>query len=158
MADSVEFSAFTKRELGRLAKTFTLMGDEAIEKSRKVAYEISDLALQKIKEKARTRTVSAGAVRRVADGGVLSKTSKTGRITIGYANQRFSGGATTGLLWGPLEFGTKRSDLKQFPTYSGRFGAGSRGWFIYPTLREFQPQLTLMYIKAMGEAIKDWNN
>jgi hypothetical protein len=158
MADSVEFSAFTKRELGRLAKTFTLMGDEAVERSRKIAYEISDLSLQKIKQAAYKRTISAGAVRRVVDGAVLSKTSKTGRITIGYANQRFSGGANTGLLYGPLEFGTKRSDLKQFPTYSGRFGAGSRGWFIYPTLREFQPQLTLMYIKAMNEAVKEWSN
>lgn len=132
------------------------MGEQAVEKSREIAHKISDLSLQKIKQAASTRTVSAKAVKRVAEGGTLSKTSKTGRVLIGYASQRFSGGATTGLLWGPLEFGTKRSDLKQFPSYSGRYGAGSRGWFIYPTLRKFQPELTLMYIKSMNEVVKEW--
>ena len=166
MADNVEFSAFTKRELGKLAKTFTLMGEEAVEESRRVAYDISLLAESKIKAAAYSRTKSAGAVRRVVDGASVSRTSKTGRLSYGFAGQRFSGGATTQRLWGGLEFGSTirpRKDgtirrFNQFPQWSGRYGAGSRGWFIYPTLREIQPELTLIYIRAMNDAIKDWSN
>lgn len=155
MADSVEFSAFSQRELRRLAKTFTLMGEEAVEKSREVAYEVSELAKDEIKATGNTRIKSREAVRRVVDGASVSRTSKTGRLSYGFAGQRFSGGATTQMLWGGLEFGS--SKYKQFPTWSGRFGKGSRGWFIYPTLRKIQPELTNRYLKAMNEAIKGWN-
>lgn len=166
MSDNVEFSAYTQRELRALAKTFTLMGDDAVEESRKVAYDISILAKNAIKDAGYTRTVSAKAVRRVVDGVSVSRTSKTGRLSYGFAGQRFSGGATTQRLWGGLEFGSTiklRKDgsvrrFNQFPIWSGRFGAGSRGWFIYPTLRSIQPQLTLKYLQAMNKVVKAWKN
>ena len=166
MADGVEFSAFTERELRRLAKTFTLMGDEAVENSRKVAFEIAELAKDEIRSAGYTRTKSGKAVKRVVDGASISRTSKTGRLSYGFAGQRFSGGATTQRLWGGLEFGSSvklRKDgsvrrLNQFPEYSGRYGKGSRGWFIYPTLRKIQPELTGKYLKAMAQVVKRWGN
>lgn len=156
MADSVEFSAFTQRELGKLAKTFTLMGDDAVEESRKVASDIAEFAKDEIKSAGYSRTKSGKAVRRVVDGASISKSSKTGRLSYGFAGQRFSGGATTQMLWGGLEFGSLK--YKQFPSYSGRYGKGSRGWFIYPTLRKIQPELTGKYLRAMAEVIKRWGN
>lgn len=166
MAGEVEFSAYSKRELASLAKTFTLMGDEAVDGARKVSYEIASLAQDKIKQAGYSRTKSAGAVRKVVDGSTVSRTSKTGRLSFGFAGQRLSGGGTTQQLWGGLEFGSSirpRKDgtvrrLNQFPEYSGRFGAGSRGWFIYPTLRAIQPQLTLMWMKEVNNVIKNWKN
>ena len=112
MADSVEFSAFTQRELGKLAKTFTLMGDDAVEESRKVASDIAEFAKDEIKSSGYSRTKSGKAVRRVVDGASISKSSKTGRLSYGFAGQRFSGGATTQMLWGGLEFGSLK--YKQF--------------------------------------------
>lgn len=156
MADSVEFSAFTQRELGKLAKTFTLMGDDAVEESRKVASDIAEFAKDEIKSAGYSRTKSGKVVRRVVDGASISKSSKTGRLSYGFAGQRFSGGATTQMLWGGLEFGSLK--YKQFPSYSGRYGKGSRGWFIYPTLRKIQPELTGKYLRAMAEVIKRWGN
>lgn len=166
MSDSVEFSAYSKRELASLAKTLSLMGDEAVEGARKVSYEIASLAQDRIKSAGYARTKSAGAVRRVVDGSTVSRSSKTGRLSFGFAGQRLSGGGTTQQLWGGLEFGSSvrlRKDgtvrrLNQFPEYSGRFGAGSRGWFIYPTLRSIQPQLTLMWMKEVNNVIKNWKN
>lgn len=158
MADNADFSAFSKRELGKLAKTFTLMGDDAIEESKEVAFEIAKMAEEEIKQAGYSRNVSAKGVRRVVDGVSVSRTSKTGRLSYGFANQRFSGGATTKQLWGAYEFGTKRNNLKQFPRYSGNYGKGARGWFIYPTLRKIQPQLTLKYISAMNKIVKKWAN
>jgi hypothetical protein len=156
MADSVEFSAFSQRELRSLAKTFDRMGDEAVDKSRAVAYDIASLAKSEIKQSGYSRTVSAKGVRRVVDGASISRTSKTGRLSYGFAGQRFSGGGSTKILWRGLEFGSK--NFRQFPTFSGRFGKGSRGYFIFPTLRKIQPELTLKYIRAMNSAIREWAN
>lgn len=166
MADNVEFSAYSKRELASLAKTFTVMGDDAVESARKVSYEIASLAQNEIRQAGYSRDKSAKAVRRVVDGATVSRTSKTGRLSYGFAGQRFSGGATTQKLWGGLEFGSSirpRKDgtvrrWEQFPQYSGRYGAGSRGWFIYPTLRKIQPQLTLMWMREVNKVVKGWKN
>lgn len=156
MSDNVEFSAFTKRELGRLAKTFQTMGDDAVEESKKVAFDISILAKDEIKDAGYARTKAAPAVRRVVDGVSVSRTSKTGRLSYGFAGQRFSGGATTQVLWRGLEFGSKR--FKQFPVWSGRYGVrGSAGYFIFPTLRKIQPQLTLKYLQAMNKVVQNWS-
>ena len=105
MNDNVQFSAFTKRELGKLAKTFQTMGDEAVEESRKVAYYISLLAQSEIKSAGYSRTKANKAVKRVVDGASVSRSSKTGRLSYGFANQRLSGGGSTRTLWQGLEFG-----------------------------------------------------
>jgi hypothetical protein len=102
------------------------------------------------------RTVSAKGVRRVVDGASISRTSKTGRLSYGFAGQRFSGGGSTKILWRGLEFGSK--NFRQFPAFSGRLGRGSKGYFIFPTLRKIQPELTLKYVKAMNDAVKGWAN
>jgi hypothetical protein len=156
MADSAEFSAFSQRELRSLAKTFQVMGDEAVDKSKAIAYEISQISKKEIAQAGYGRTVSAKGVRRVVDGASISRTSKTGRLSYGFAGQRFSGGGSTKILWRGLEFGSK--NFKQFPSFSGRFGRGSKGYFIFPTLRKIQPQLTLKYVKAMNDAVKGWAN
>jgi len=154
--DNVEFSAFTKRELGKLAKTFQTMGDEAVEESRKVAYDISLLAQSEIKSAGYSRTKANKAVRRVVDGASVSRSSKTGRLSYGFANQRLSGGGSTRTLWQGLEFGSRK--FKQFPTWSGRAPrGGSNGYFIFPTLRKIQPQLTLKYLQAMNKVVQNWS-
>ena len=150
MADSVEFSAFSKRELGKLAKTFTVMGEDAVARSKEVAFDIALLAKDRIRDAGYGRTRSAGAVRRVVDGVTASKSSKTGRLSYGFVNQRFSGGATTQKLWGGLEFGSKFR--KQFPIWSGQ-----TGYFIYPTLRAIQPELTLRYLREMNKVVEEWS-
>ena len=130
-------SAYSQRELRQLAKAFSLMGDDAVEESKRIAGTLAEYATKEIQSAAYRRTKAAGAVRRVADGAKVSKSSKTGRIDIGFASQRLSGGGNTQKLWAGLEFGSNR--YKQSPSYSGRVGRGSRGWFIYPTLPRWQP-------------------
>lgn len=155
-ADSVDFSPFSKRELSSLAKTFTTMGDNSVDSAKRISYEIASLAQNKIRQAGYSRTKSGKAVRRVVDGSTVSRTSKTGRLSFGFAGQRFSGGASTQKLWGGLEFGSDR--FKQFPSWSGRYGRGSRGWFIYPTLRQIQPELTLKWMKEVNQIVKDWKD
>lgn len=151
-------SAYSKREIGLVAKALSNMGDEAIDEARKLAGSLSEYALQEIRQAGYQRTKSAGAVKRVVDGATISKSSKTGRISIGFARQRLSGGATTQQLWGGLEFGAPLDKYPQFPRWSGQYGKGSRGWFIYPTLRKIQPELTNKWEQAVNQIIKKWAN
>lgn len=147
-------SAYSQRELRQLAKAFSLMGDEAVDEAKTVAGKMADFALDKIRQAGYQRQKAQGAVRAVVDGAKVSKSSKTGRIDIGFARQRLSGGGNTQQLWGGLEFGSNR--FKQFPAWSGRVARGSRGWFIYPTLREIQPELTDKWEKVADGIVSKW--
>ena len=91
---------------------------------------------------------------RIAEGSVVSKSSKIGELNIGFARQKFSGGGTTQQLWAGYEFGSNK--FKQFPSWSGVFGKGSRGWFIYPTLRKEQPYLIDQWEKSFANIVKEW--
>ena len=79
---------------------------------------------------------------------------KIGEISYGFASQKFSGGATTQQLWGGEEFGSNK--YKQFPIWSGKYNRGSKGWFIYPTLRRLQPEIIAQWETAFSEIIKEW--
>lgn len=149
-------SQYSQRELRQLAKAFSLMGDDAVDEAKQVAGEMAEYARQEIRQAGYERQKAAGAVRAVVDGTKVSKSSKTGRLDIGFASQRLSGGGNTQKLWAGLEFGSNR--FKQFPTYSGRFGRGSRGWFIYPTLRKIQPELTKKWEQTADTIVKKWAN
>ena len=149
-------SQYSQRELRQLAKAFNLMGEEALDEAKQVAGSMADFALKEIKQAGYARQKAAGAVRATVDGAKVSKSSKTCRIDIGFARQRLSGGGNTQELWGGLEFGSSR--FKQFPSYSGRYGKGSRGWFIYPTLRKIQPELTRKWEEATDTIVKKWAN
>ena len=154
--DNLDFTPFTKRELRQLAKTISSMGDNAVKEAATSSNALATYAAQEIRQAAYGRTFGATAVRRIVDGASISKTSKTGRITYGFASQKFSGGATTQMLWGGYEFGS--IEYKQFPSWSGKYGDGSRGWFIYPTLRKIQPELTKKWIEALNRVVKVWDN
>ena len=153
---SEAISAYSQKELRQLAKAFSLMGDDAISKAKTVSYDLANYAKTEITKAGYQREKSAKAVRKVVDGASVSRSSKTGRLSYGFAGQRFSGGATTQVLWRGLEFGSK--NYKQFPTWSGRYGRGSRGWFIYPTLREVQPELSQRWTNEMNDVVKVWDN
>jgi len=101
-----------------------------------------------------TKTNTSGSIR-IATGAVVSKSSKIGEISYGFARQKFSGGGTTQQLWGGLEFGSNTK--KQFPVWSGREGRGSRGWFIYPTLRSIQPEILKRWENAFVTVVKEFN-
>ena len=146
--------AYDKSDLRDLYKAFKLMDEQATEEARTQSSALATYASEEIKTAARGRTKSGKVAQRVADGVSISKSSKIGEVRYGFARQKFSGGATTQTLWGGVEFGSNK--FKQFPAYSGRQGRGSRGWFIYPTLRRVQPELINKWQEAFSRIIKEW--
>jgi hypothetical protein len=149
-----ETIAYNKKDLRDIYKAFKLMDDQAIDEARRQSAALAYFASEEIKQAARGRTKAGKVSQRVADGVSIKKSSKIGEFSYGFARQKFSGGATTQTLWGGVEFGSNK--FKQFPTYSGRSGRGSRGWFIYPTLRRIQPELINKWEESFTRIIKEW--
>lgn len=149
-----EAIAYNRSEMRDILKAFKAMDSEAVDEARRQSAALAYYASEEIKATASTRTKSGKAVQRVAEGVSISKSSKVGEFSYGFARQKFSGGATTQTLWGGLEFGSNK--FKQFPAYSGRQGRGSRGWFIYPTLRRIQPELINKWEQSFDRIIKEW--
>jgi hypothetical protein len=146
--------AYDKAELRAIVRSFKAMDEEATKQVKEATSELAMWVQGKIK--ATASTVTRNKVdNRVADGSKVSKSSKIGEISFGYAAQRLSGGATTQQIWGGVEFGSNK--YKQFPVWSGREGRGSRGWFIYPTLRSVQPDIVRKWEESFSKIVKEYD-
>ena len=146
-----EVIAYDKAELRAIMKAFKVMDDEAIDAAKQESSALATFVQRYIFEAAGERGTVAS---RIAQGSKVSKSSKVGEISYGFVSQKFSGGATTRDLWGGEEFGS--NTYKQFPIWSGRYKQGSRGWFIYPTLRKLQPDILQKWNLAFNEIVKEW--
>ena len=154
MTDDVKI-AYDRADIRGITKAFKAMDGEATEAAKRESSNLAEYASQQIKITAATRQVSGVAARRIAEGVRISKSSKIGEFSYGFAGQKFSGGGSTRILWGPMEFGSKK--FKQFPVRSPRLGAkGNEGYFIFPTLRRIQPQLVAQWEEAFGKILKEW--
>ena len=135
---------------------FKAMDEESIDAAKRESSALAQFAADRIKITAATRVVAGAAVQRVADGVRISKSSKIGEFSYGFASQRFSGGGTTQILWPGLEFGSNR--FKQFPRRTPTKGQGNAGYFIYPTLRQIQPELVRKWEDAFSRILKKWDD
>jgi hypothetical protein len=146
--------SYDKNELRAIVRSFKAMDDEATDQAKKVTSELASWVQGQIKSAASTKTRNL-VDNRVADGSKVSKSSKIGEISFGYAGQKLSGGASTQQVWGGVEFGSNK--YKQFPVWSGREGRGSRGWFIYPTLRSIQPDIVKKWEEAFSTIVRKYD-
>jgi hypothetical protein len=151
MAESKEVVQYDKAELRAITGAFKAMDDEAIAQAKEQSSALADYLKGKISSAAGSLN-SASVAGRIAEGSKVSKSSKIGEISFGFAGQKFSGGATTRDLWGGSEFGSNK--YKQFPIWSGSTGRGSTGYFIYPTLRAEQSYLIAEWEKAFTSIVK----
>jgi hypothetical protein len=143
--------AFDKAELRSIIYAFKGMDDEAVTRAKSVSNGLATYLQSKIIFKSQGRDKAS---RRIAEGSRVSKSSKIGEMSFGFASQKFSGGATTQQLWGGYEFGSNK--YKQFPIWSGREGRGSKGWFIYPTLKAEQPHIISEWQETFAKIVKVW--
>ena len=145
---------YDRSELRGILSAFKAMDEQAIQEARTESSALATYAANQIKVSALGRTVAGAGVRRVAEGVRISKSSKIGEFSYGFASQRFSGGATTQKLWAGLEFGSNR--YRQFPRRTPNRGSGNSGYFIYPTLRKIQPELVRKWEEAFAAIVKKW--
>ena len=152
MADDA--MAFDKSELSAVFRAFKAMDEEAINQAKLQSGALAQYLQGKIKSTAMGRGQDAIAAQRIADGSRVKKSSKIGELSFGFVSQKFSGGGNTQMLWGGNEFGSNK--YKQFPVWSGKEGRGSRGWFIYPTLRQEQPYIVREWENGFQKILKEW--
>jgi hypothetical protein len=146
--------AYNKGELRAIVRSFKAMDDEAISQAKEQTSKLADWVRGKIIATASSKTRNK-VDNKVAEGSKVSKSSKIGEISFGFAGQKLSGGATTQQIWGGVEFGSNK--YKQFPVWSGREGRGSRGWFIYPTLRSVQPEIVRRWEDSFSKIVKEFD-
>ena len=140
-------------ELRKVFAALKAMDEGATEEAKRQSGALAEYARAEVissSQSLKNNKVSS----RIAQGSRVKKSSKIGEITYGFASQKFSGGATTKDIWGGTEFGSNK--FKQFPVWSGREGRGSRGWFIYPTLRRIQPEIVARWTQAFEKILKEW--
>ena len=145
--------ALDKSELSAVFKALKNMDEAAIDEAKRQSGALAEYARAEIIQTADTLK-SRKVASRVATGSRVKKSSKIGEITYGFASQKFSGGADTKTIWGGSEFGSNK--VKQFPIWSGREGRGSKGYFIYPTLRRIQPEIVERWSAAFSKILKEW--
>jgi hypothetical protein len=144
--------SYDKSDLRGITRAFKAMDERAVSQAKAVSNGLATYVQSKIIATASGRPNKAAS--RVAQGSRVSKSSKIGELSFGFVAQKFSGGATTQQLWGGYEFGSNK--YKQFPLWSGREGRGSRGYFIYPTLRAEQPHIIAQWENAFTKILKEW--
>jgi hypothetical protein len=147
-----EAISYDKAELRAILRSFKAMDDEATQQAKEVTSELATYIRGKIIDTAGGANNRAAS--RIAQGSKVSKSSKIGEISFGFAAQKLSGGGTTQQVWGGYEFGSNR--FKQFPVWSGREGRGSRGWFIYPTLRSAQPDIIKKWEEGFSKIVRKY--
>jgi hypothetical protein len=149
---ATETITYDKAQLRGILQAFKGMDEQAVSQAKAVSNGLATYVQSKIISSAGNRPNKAAA--RVAQGSRVSKSSKIGELSFGFVSQKFSGGGTTQQLWGGYEFGSNK--FKQFPVWSGREGRGSRGYFIYPTLRAEQPHIINEWENAFTKILKEW--
>ena len=148
-----ELVALDQTELRQVFKALKNMSDEADDEAKHQSGALAEFARAEVIQTA-NNLQSRKVAGRITDGSRVKKSSRIGEITYGFASQKFSGGATTKDIWGGSEFGSNK--FKQFPVWSGRQGRGSKGWFIYPTLRRIQPEIVARWTESFDKILKEW--
>jgi hypothetical protein len=150
-----EAISYDRAELRSIIKAFKAMDDEAVEAAKRESSSLAEYAANEIKAYSITRTFGRAAVERIVEGVKISKSSKIGELSYGFASQRLSGGGSTQKIWAGYEFGSNR--YPQFPRRTPRAGRGNSGYFIYPALRKIQPQLIAKWEEAFSRILKEWD-
>ena len=148
-----ELVALDQTELRRVFKALKGMTEEANDEVKRQSGALAEFARAEVIQTA-SRGNNTKVSGRIAQGSRVKKSSRIGEITYGFASQKFSGGATTRDIWGGTDFGSNK--FKQFPVWSGRERRGSKGWFIYPTLRRIQPQIVAKCTESFNKILKEW--
>ena len=149
---ATESVAYDKSDLSGIYKAFKAMDEQAVAEAKKESNALATYLQGKIV--GASGNLKNQVASRIAAGSTVSKSAKTGELSFGFARQKLSGGGTTQQLWGGYEFGSNK--FKQFPVWSGREGRGSRGYFIYPTLRAEQPYIINQWENAFNRILKEW--
>lgn len=152
-------------ELRGLLKALSALGKEANDELKNDVQSISLWTAGEIKKAASSHPfypAQAAIVERTVRG----NRDRLPNVTIGGSKGRASGGANAGQLLYGNEFGGERNSKGnltafanggfRFPIRSPSVGRGNAGYWIYPTLKDKQPELTKRWQDAVDRVFDNW--
>ncbi len=161
------------KQLGALYAAFKTLTVEANTQLKSDVASISAWTAQEIKSAAASLPADKypRQASRVADS-VRFNNDRIPNVTIGGSKKGFSGGAYTGEVLLGSEFGAEpwlvggtaganrfgKYGGRRFPDRSPRKGRGNEGYWIYPTLRAKQGEITQRWTAAVTKVLNKWDN
>jgi hypothetical protein len=148
-----------------LLKALNVLDKEAQVGLKDDVYEISAWTAKGIAQSGYAHPYYPKQARIVAES-VKPSRDRVPTVRVGGTKGRVSGGANAGqLLWGN-EFGGDRNaygNLTAFPSGGYRFpprtsreGRGNTGYWIFPTLKDMQPEIKKKWFKAVNKVMDLW--
>ena len=147
------------KDVKAVLKKLNLLGKEANTELKAEVVQISQMFAGAIVGAADQAPFSVQA-QRVAST-VRANKDRVPSITVGGSRGRFSGGVTAGQALFGSEFGANDGAFfpnggRRFPDRSPKLGRGNAGYWIFPTLRALQPQLTRDWKDAVDKILRKW--
>lgn len=152
------------KDIIAILKTFSKMDDIAKTDMKKVAKDIANDAASAIGSALQSTPQGQALARSIK----VSNSFKRGPvISIGGDNPKLANGTPVGEIALGVEFGAyqnrprKRKSgqymgYKQFQPRSPREGRGNAGYFIFPTLKALQPEITRRWVQEVDRIRQEW--
>jgi hypothetical protein len=146
-----------------IRRTFSKMDDIAREDMKRVANDIAVEAASAVGSALQATPQGQALARSIR----VSKSKTTPYFTVGGSTSRLANGTPVGEIALGVEFGAyqnkprKRKSgqytgYKQFQPRSPREGRGNAGYFIFPTLKALQPEITKKWVDQVDRIRREW--
>ena len=143
----------------------TLKALNRIDKAAKDAIKVEVQKIANVLAKEVTQAASRSRDRRTQFVGTTIRGAKdrvpvilVGKATKMPVSRPGVGPRASDLMFG-MEFGANQQGRNgfRFPPRTARLGRGNEGYFIYPTLRQQQPRVLDLWIKALESVAEEWD-
>jgi hypothetical protein len=152
-------------DLLAIRKTFSKMDDIAKDDMNRAAQQIAIEAASAVGSALQSTPQGQAIARSIK----VSPKSKTPFFTVGGSSIKLRNGTPVGAIALGVEFGAyqdrqrkrkgKSTDYvgyRQFQPRSPREGRGNAGYFIFPTLKALQPEITRKWVEQVDRIRREW--
>jgi hypothetical protein len=152
-------------DLLAIRKTFSKMDDIAKDDMNRAAQQIAIEAASAVGSALQSTPQGQAIARSIR----VSPKSKTPFFTVGGSSVKLRNGTPVGEIALGVEFGayqdrqrkrkgksTNYVGYRQFQPRSPREGRGNAGYFIFPTLKALQPEITRKWVEQVDRIRREW--
>ena len=152
-------------DINAIRKTFKKMDDIAKDDMNRAAQQIAIEAASAVGSALQSTPQGQAIARSIR----VSPKSKTPFFTVGGSSVKLKNGTPVGEIALGVEFGayqdrqrkrkgksTNYVGYRQFQPRSPREGRGNAGYFIFPTLKALQPEITRKWVEQVDRIRREW--
>jgi hypothetical protein len=157
MADKVSISIKPdQKQLSGLYGALRNLDKDANTKLKTDVMAISQWSAERIKNSASKNPYPKQAAKALAT--TAARRDRVPTVAIGGSRQKYSGGAVSGNIVFGSEFGANPTSINgRFPNGGRRFPFPSKGYGIFATLKQIQPEITRQWKTAVDKVLKEWS-